>query len=487
VSHYGYGPGYLRVAGRPVVFVYADVNEGCAMADRWMAANASIGAYIVLKVFPGYRTCSSQPDSWHQYAPDTAASDQAGYSYTISHGFWKRSEAAPRLVRDPTRWAQNVADMTASGEPWQLVTTFNEWGEGSPIESSTATGTTYLDILRTGTLPGPLPVASFTSAPSSPSTGVAVTFGDTSSNSPTAWSWSFGDGSTSTLQNPNHSWATAGTYTVSLIAANASGSRNQATAQVVVTNDMTPPSTPGGLTATAVGPGEIDLAWTASTDNKAVTGYDVYRDGSATPIATLGAGATSYADTTVAPASTHAYTVDAFDAAGNHSALAGPAGATTPDGTVTIVLNPEADTYVDSGSPTVNFGVATFMRVKTNTQVSYLRFDLSGITGTIQSATLSVYANSATSNVYTVRGVGDITWSETGINWNTAPAYSATSSGSSGALVIGARNNINITTLAGPAAGSKLSVALVTTGTTAMNLASRESVNKPQLILVVHP
>ena len=83
--------------------------------------------------------------------------------------------------------------------------------------------------------------------------------------------------------------------------------------------------------------------------------------------------------------------------------------------------------------------------------------------------------------------VSDDTWSETGINWNTAPLYSATSSGSSGALVAGARNNITITTLAGPAAGTKLSVALVTAGTTAMNLASRESANKPQLILVVHP
>jgi hypothetical protein len=254
-----------------------------------------------------------------------------------------------------------------------------------------------------------------------------------------------------------------------------------------VTNDTTAPSTPGGLTATAAGPGEIDLAWTASTDNKAVTGYDVYRDGSATALAVLAAGATSYADTTVAPTSTHSYTVDAFDAAGNHSTLAGPASATTPDGSVTITLTPEADTYVDSGSPTLNFGTSAILRVKTSTQVSYLRFDLSGVTGTIQSATLSVYANSATSNVYTVRGVGDITWSETGINWNTAPVYSATSSGSSGALVVGARNNINITTLAGTAVGTKLSVALVTTGTTAMNLASRDSLNKPQLILVVHP
>jgi len=95
------------------------------------------------------------------------ATDQAGYSYTISPGFWKRSEAAPRLVRDPARWVQNVAAMAASGEPWQLVTTFNEWGEGSSVESSTEFGTTYLDILRTGAAPGSSPISPSTTAPSS--------------------------------------------------------------------------------------------------------------------------------------------------------------------------------------------------------------------------------------------------------------------------------------------------------------------------------
>ena len=43
--------------------------------------------------------------------------------------------------------------------------------------------------------------------------------------------------------------------------------------------DTEPPTTPSGLTATAVSPTQVNLSWTASSDNVGVTGYRVYRDG----------------------------------------------------------------------------------------------------------------------------------------------------------------------------------------------------------------
>ena len=98
-SHYGSDPSFLRIDGRPVVFVYADGSDGCGMASRWAQAN-TVNAYIVLKVFPGYKTCADQPASWHQYGPASATSDMAPYSYTISPGFWKKGESTPRLTRD---------------------------------------------------------------------------------------------------------------------------------------------------------------------------------------------------------------------------------------------------------------------------------------------------------------------------------------------------------------------------------------------------
>ena len=50
-----------------------------------------------------------------------------------------------------------------------------------------------------------------------------VQFNDTSTNTPASWNWSFGDGYMSTLKNPDHTYSAAGTYTVSLEAANAIG------------------------------------------------------------------------------------------------------------------------------------------------------------------------------------------------------------------------------------------------------------------------
>jgi hypothetical protein len=132
-SRYATSPTYLTVGGKPVLFVYGSGTDNCSTASRWKQANAG-RFYIALKVFSGYRQCADQPDSWHQYGPASATDSQAGYSYSVSPGFWKADETTPRLARDLTRWKTNLQSMVASGAPWQLVTTWNEWGEGTSGE-----------------------------------------------------------------------------------------------------------------------------------------------------------------------------------------------------------------------------------------------------------------------------------------------------------------------------------------------------------------
>jgi chitodextrinase len=92
-------------------------------------------------------------------------------------------------------------------------------------------------------------------------------------------------------------------------------------------SDTMPPSAPTNLAAVAVAPAQVGLTWTASTDDVGVTGYDIYRDNA--KIATVGSLA-NYTDSSVSPGTTHVYAVDAFDAAGNHSALSSTATVTTP-------------------------------------------------------------------------------------------------------------------------------------------------------------
>ena len=91
-SVHGRHPSFLRVSGKPVVFVFTDGSDGCSMADRWKQANAGGLAYVVLKVFAGYASCASQPDAWHQYGPAVAEHDFPD-SFNISPGFWLATES----------------------------------------------------------------------------------------------------------------------------------------------------------------------------------------------------------------------------------------------------------------------------------------------------------------------------------------------------------------------------------------------------------
>lgn len=142
---------FFRLGRRFVVFVYAESGDACGMVNRWRRAN-NVGAYVVLKVFSGFLSCAGQPDGWHQYAPAVADDDQPPYSYSISPGFWKVDED-PRLDRDLDRWRESVERMASARVMFRLVTTFNEWGEGTSVESakewkSPSGRGDYLDALR---------------------------------------------------------------------------------------------------------------------------------------------------------------------------------------------------------------------------------------------------------------------------------------------------------------------------------------------------
>jgi YVTN family beta-propeller protein len=107
--------------------------------------------------------------------------------------------------------------------------------------------------------------------------------------------------------------------------------------------DTTEPTVPTGLTATDVSSSQINLSWTASTDNVAVTGYKIYRDGVLQPTTVK---ETSYSDMGLAASTLYCYTVSAIDAANNESAQSTQACATTPP--------PPAPLKVDSFTPEQN-------------------------------------------------------------------------------------------------------------------------------------
>lgn len=193
----------------PVIFVYAggtgpevlpcgNSQAGITgMVERWEEANRKtsrrtsisyeprVSFHIALKVFgdpdgagpePDWRGCQTalnlNPNlfSWHQYGPANAVQQHLPYSHVISPGFrhWQDTgtpgDTHPHLARlSDSAWRTNITNMVNSGAKWQLVTTYNEWQEGTGVEpaSGSVTGTTfspttlYLDALHDILVGGP--------------------------------------------------------------------------------------------------------------------------------------------------------------------------------------------------------------------------------------------------------------------------------------------------------------------------------------------
>ena len=126
------------------------------------------------------------------------------------------------------------------------------------------------------------------------------------------------------------------------------------------TMDITAPTMPTGVSASALSSSQIFLSWTASTDPDNLPGqltYGVYRNG--TRIATTGSGVTSLTDSGLAASTTYSYTIAALDPAGNASAQTAPIPATT------LSLDTQAPT-VSITSPTNNQVVSGTVTVSAN-------------------------------------------------------------------------------------------------------------------------
>jgi len=99
------------------------------------------------------------------------------------------------------------------------------------------------------------------------------------------------------------------------------------TKQLITSADAIPPTIPSGVIATGIAPTQIDLSWTASTDNVAVLGYVLSRNGFI--IATVTAPQTTYSDTGLTASTTYMYTLSAFDGNSNYSTSSATATAST--------------------------------------------------------------------------------------------------------------------------------------------------------------
>lgn len=129
--------------------------------------------------------------------------------------------------------------------------------------------------------------------------------------------------------NTTYAWRNRARDSASTPNESAFGSCSSLTTAAV---DTQAPSVPGSFTVMAASSSQINLGWSASTDNVGVTGYRIYRcqGTTCTPalLTTIGA-ATAHGDTGLAANTAYRYQVSAVDAVGNESSRTSIGSATT--------------------------------------------------------------------------------------------------------------------------------------------------------------
>ena len=153
---------------------------------------------------------------------------------------------------------------------------------------------------------------------------------------------------------------------------------------------------------------------------------------------------------------------------------------------------PVADAHVSSSSLNGNYGTLTTLKIREGDGSSanpnyhgYLKFDLTGITGTVSSVKLRLFVTDATANAQSVFAVTDNSWTETGITYTNAPSLTGlTAVGSAAAPVAGAYVEITLAPTTVTSSTTTLTLAVTSAGTNSAIFSSREAAtNRPQLVV----
>ena len=287
-------------------------------------------------------------------------------------------------------------------------------------------------------------------------------------------------GNVTTFSDTTINVETAYQYTVRALDARQNRSDASNTASVTVP-DTTKPTAPANLTAQVPGSWQVNLTWTAATDNVGVTRYEVYRNGLL--LATLG-NVTAYADTLVSPLTSYQYTVRALDARQNRSDAGNVVTAATT-AIATAAFTAVADARVDESKKNVNFGSETTLTTSNDRKrmESYLQFQLSGVNGPVRTAKLRLWATTASTDgpgIYSTTSA----WTEPAITFNNRPARGITAVEDKGAIAAGTFVEFDVKPLV--SGNGTVSFALAPSSAAAANFASRQFADpakRPQLIV----
>jgi len=195
-------------------------------------------------------------------------------------------------TNSPTAWAwdfNNDGTIDSTGQnPEYTYTSEGTYSVNLTVTNAAGTDSELMTdyITVTGSGGGLAPVVAFGADPTSGTAPLTVRFTDVSENTPTSWLWDFGDGDSTnaTEQNPVHTFAAAGSYTVNLTATNACGSgSNEITEFISVSSGGTGPV--AGFTADrTTGAVPLDVQFTDTSSGSPVSWYWEFGDGNTSTV-----------------------------------------------------------------------------------------------------------------------------------------------------------------------------------------------------------
>ncbi|MBF4517094.1 M4 family metallopeptidase [Flavobacterium sp. ANB] len=157
--------------------------------------------------------------------------------------------------------------------------------------------------------------------------------------------------------------------------------------------DTVAPSAPTALAASGTTGTTTNLTWTASTDNVAVTGYDIYQGTTLKGSSTT----TSYTVTGLTPSTAYTFSVKAKDAAGNVSASSSTVNVTTTATSITYCAS-QGNSAADERIGKVVFGTISNTSTGTTGYENYTSISTNAARGTAYTITITPSWTSTTYN-----------------------------------------------------------------------------------------
>ena len=163
-----------------------------------------------------------------------------------------------------------------------------------------------------------------------------------------------------------------------------------------------------------------------------------------------------------------------------------PSSTNTPASTTILTFITNTDAYVNQSNPSTNYGNATVLQVDGASDPdieSFIRFTVTGMSGTIQSARLRVFdTTNGSTNGPTVYSTG-ISWTETGITWNNRPARTSGALDNKGSIGTNAWVEYDVTSLV--TGNGTFSFVLAADSTDGVTFSSRQGAQPPQLVITL--